>query len=211
MSNTTDGRDDADDLKQALQSLHPRTSIDRQELLVRVQREAQSQPTPANSGPERNVRSRSANWWPALTALSWLVTAGVWWNATRPVSTGNPESVGVMSAANTNEGASAIVVGISQFDQLGQTLDTINPRVDESPVRFAAPTDVAPPVWLVLLGINVEQFTPTSPEERWERMQEQADVPRRLTSINSGETPSATYASLREEFDTPIRRNWQER
>jgi hypothetical protein len=213
MSNIPDPRDDHDDLKQALRSLAPRTSVDRGQLLTLVQADSQLPVTPASGDSPSAGHSRSNNWWPALTALSWLVTAFVWWNASQPVTPGASQSSGVMSAAvGSNDGAEAIQVGASQFDQHGQALDSGHLRSEFAPpVLVDAPSESASPLWLALFGIDIDRFTPLSAEERWAQLQEQAAAPRQLTSISTGERPPATYASLRDEFDTPIRRNWLER
>ncbi len=207
----------ADDLKQALQSLKPRTTIDREQLLARLQadeteahtvapRLAEPQPSP--------VHSRSANWWPMLTALSWLVTAGVWWSSTHATSPHDSEAAGVMAAVAHADGVTSpaiVAVGTSGMNQLGESLDAAEQReAVESPALVESQASTASPYWLTMLGIDVAGFTADTAEQRWERMQVEADAPRQSTVAQSasGPTPSATYASLRDEFDAPIRRNW---
>ncbi len=207
----TDGSADgsADDLKQQLQSLKPRSTVDRDQLLSRLPADESESPRIAEP---QSARSRHVKWWPMLTALSWLVTAGVWWSSTQTTASRGSEAAGVMAAvSNDDTSPAAVLVGTSGMNQLGESLDAIEHRTAvESPALVESQGDSASPYWLTMLGIDVDRFSPSSAEQRWERMQEEADAPRQLTASQStsGPTPSATYASLRNEFDAPIRRNW---
>ncbi len=72
------------------------------------------------------------------------------------------------------------------------------------------PVTESNPIWLSLLGFDVEALRVDSAEDRWDRMQAQADVVASTggQGSRSRERESATYSSLREEFNTPIRTDW---
>lgn len=200
-----------EELKRSLQSLRPRSTVDATALLAAAARtEADVAPAmrPPAAAPHEQRRTAS-KWWPALTALSWLVTAGVWWSSQSGGSVDEPAN-GITSAAsgvNESRGDSASAA------PLGQSIVANEPDVSDDATINAANRSTASqssPNWLALLGLDFPAFDPDAAERRWEQIQEQSESPDwpAAPGTYSGEHPSATYASLRSEFDSPIGTNW---
>jgi hypothetical protein len=204
-----------DELKQSLRSLKPRSSIDPQALLSEITSRADGEIAVAQSPSPVNRESRRtpSRWWPALTALSWLITAGVWWSSQTGHDMDEPMNGITTAASDGSVDAGTSPVRTSGAGQLGQSIvvqwpaassdTTINTSHDSPPRQ-------SQPLWLAWLGLDFAAFDPQAGERRWEQIQRQSETVHSPT-VAGDYAPghaSATYASLRSEFDTPIRGNW---
>lgn len=222
MSTFPDDNDRADkavgDFEHALKSLRPRATVDAQTILAQTRGEERTVSRPAARVREEVRRSPRQLTWPLLTALSWLITIGVWWTASPARGPSDLPMAGhqthskspiIGNAARTiDDGAST---GINQLGGLltATNIDPPLPRDARQPVE-SRPVSEPNPFWLSLLGFNVEAFRVETAEDRWNRMQAQADVVANTGGQRSHsiEHESATYSSLRDEFNTPIRTDW---